>query len=79
MRANFRSLKRWTVAGVIALTAFAPPALAQKKGDDNPQPPFDVTPLQRDGMAWVPWVFVFLFTAGVLLVSFKNPHRGHQD
>ncbi len=58
---------------VLLLGFFSSPALAKKPAADK-EPPYDVAGLTHHRI-WVPWVFAFVFTAGVLAVGFKNPHR----
>jgi len=60
-----------------AVLCVAAPAVAQTK-DDERLPPYDVQGLKHKKI-WVPWVFAFLFAAGCVAVSFKNPHRSHLD
>lgn len=78
MRPSFARCKRWVLVAGILLPSLATPAFAQKKGGDE-RPPFDVNGLPHDGWGFIPWVFVFGFTGGILLNAFKNPHRGHAD
>lgn len=71
-----RGWKRWLLCWLIVLIILAPPALAQKSGDEEPLPPFDVPGLSRTRQ-WVPWVIAFLFAGVTIAIAFKNPHRSH--
>jgi hypothetical protein len=73
-----RNRSRWLLGLVTALAALAPPALAQRSGDEEPQPPFDVQGLSHTRQ-WVPWVMAFLFAGATIAIAFKNPHRSHLD
>ena len=67
-------LTRLALVGVFTLASLTAPAFAQRRGGEEPRPPYDVSGLSH-GKAWVPWVFAFLFAAGCLTAAFKNPHR----
>ncbi len=64
---------------LLLLGLLASPALA-KKPDVERQPPYDIAGLPHHRI-WVPWVFAFIFTGGLLAIAFKNPHRsvGERD
>ncbi len=71
--------RRWKsalAATLCVLFTCTTPAWAQKKVERLP--PYDVQGLEQTRV-WVPWVFAFIFGAGVILLGIKNPHRGHLD
>jgi hypothetical protein len=56
---------------------FAAPAFAQRDNDEDLRW-YDVPALEQKRI-WIPWVAAFLFTAGCVIIAFKNAHRGHLD
>lgn len=74
VRSNFA---RWSMA-IALLFAWLSPAAALAKDDTKPLPPYDVSGLPHQRV-WLPWLFAFLFAAGVIAIGFKNPHRTHLD
>ena len=69
--------RRLTLALTLVLAIFAAPAFAQQNEDDDLRW-YDVPALEQKRI-WIPWVAAFLFTAGCVLIAFKNPHRTHLD
>jgi len=65
------------LALTLLLAIFAAPAFAQQNEDDDLRW-YDVPTLEQKRV-WIPWVAAFLFTAGCVLIAFKNPHRTHLD
>lgn len=69
--------RRLALALTLLLAIFAAPAFAQQNEDDDLRW-YDVPTLEQKRV-WIPWVAAFLFTAGCVLIAFKNPHRTHLD
>ena len=74
-----RPRRKWrsALALTLLLAMFATPAFAQRDKDEDLRW-YDVPALEQKRI-WIPWVTAFLFTAGCMLIAFKNPHRTHLD
>ncbi len=77
MKRRHRPKRRLALALTLLLAIFAAPAFAQQNEDDDLRW-YDVPTLEQKRV-WIPWVAAFLFTAGCVLIAFKNPHRTHLD
>lgn len=77
MKRRHRRKRRLAVALTLLLAMFATPAFAQQDEDEDLRW-YDVPALEQKRI-WIPWVAAFLFTAGCVLIAFKNPHRTHLD
>ncbi len=77
MKRRHRPKRRLALALTLLLAIFAAPAFGQQDKDEDLRW-YDVPALDQKRV-WIPWIAAFLFTAGCVLIAFKNPHRTHLD